>query len=138
MGEIASLALGSLVGGFGRYFLGGAVQRAAGGGFPYGTLFINVAGCFLIGLFHGWAAPKLSAHARLLLMTGFCGAFTTFSTLILDSSLLLDQGKASAAMMNLFLSLLLGFFFLRLGVFLSSARAVQTVPVPVAADARGS
>ncbi|HRY29999.1 MAG TPA: CrcB family protein, partial [Elusimicrobiota bacterium] len=82
------LAVGSVAGGFARYLLSGAVHSKWGSGFPYGTLAVNLCGCFLIGLLNGLAEEKflLNPHARLLLMTGFCGAFTTFSTIMLESS----------------------------------------------------
>jgi len=54
-------------------------QRLWNQQFPWGTLGVNVAGCFLIGLIWGFAAKGLSEPYRLLLATGFCGGFTTFS-----------------------------------------------------------
>ncbi len=72
---------GALVGAPLRYFIGGHTQRWIASGFPWGTLVVNVTGCFLIGVVailaerHDW----LSREARLLLITGFLGSYTTFS-----------------------------------------------------------
>ena len=75
------IAIGGAVGSIFRYLMGSAVQRLAGGGFPYGTLAVNTLGCFIIGvlveLFINLEPP---AALRALLVVGFCGGFTTFST----------------------------------------------------------
>lgn len=112
-----SLAAGSLAGGLARYFMAGGVYRALGTAFPYGTFLVNMSGCFLIGLFDCLAAERfaLSPAARLLLMTGFCGAFTTFSTLILETSNLMRGGDFLRALINVAGSLLGGLILLRLG-----------------------
>ncbi|PIR18951.1 MAG: fluoride efflux transporter CrcB [Elusimicrobia bacterium CG11_big_fil_rev_8_21_14_0_20_64_6] len=112
-----SLAAGSLAGGFARYWLSGAVYRGLGTGFPYGTLAVNMLGCFLIGLFDALALERfiLSPSTRLLLMTGFCGAFTTLSTLALETSNLMKGGEFGRALLNAAGSVLLGLILLRLG-----------------------
>jgi CrcB protein len=112
-----SLAAGSLAGGFARYFMSGAVYRAMGTSFPYGTFLVNIMGCFLIGLFDCLATERfaLSPAARLLLMTGFCGAFTTFSTLILETSNLMKGGDFMRASVNVVASVIAGLILFRLG-----------------------
>ena len=67
-----------------RYGLDGLVQRLAGASFPWGIAAVNLVGCFLFGLVGAMAAERglISAEARLILLVGFLGAFTTFSTLI--------------------------------------------------------
>lgn len=114
---VLSLAAGSLAGGFARYWLAGAVYQRLGTAFPYGTLAVNMAGCFLIGLLDSLAGERfvLGPGARLLLMTGFCGAFTTFSTLALETSNLLKGGDFLRALVNAAGSLVLGLLLLRLG-----------------------
>ncbi|HEY4596552.1 MAG TPA: CrcB family protein, partial [Thermoanaerobaculia bacterium] len=76
------IAAGSAIGGVSRYLLGGAVQRAAGTGFPAGTLVVNVTGSLLLGLFLRYAVdtPTLTPEWRAFLTIGFCGGYTTFST----------------------------------------------------------
>jgi CrcB protein len=76
------VALGSAVGGVARWALGAAVQRSvAPGGFPVGTLAVNLLGSFAIGVLLHWTADRsvASPETRALLTTGFCGGFTTFS-----------------------------------------------------------
>ena len=118
-----ALAAGSLLGGFSRYLLAGVVYQATGTDFPYGTLVINLTGCFLIGLFNSLAEVKflLPPNARILLMTGFCGAYTTFSTFILETSNLVKDGEAGRALANVLLSVGIGFAMLLLGEFVGKA-----------------
>ena len=114
------LAIGSLAGGFARYFLMGSVYKNLGSDFPYGTLFVNFLGCFLIGFFSVIAEEKffLGADGRILLMTGFCGAFTTFSTFMLETGILMKEGELCKAFLNVAFSLIAGFVVYRLGAFL--------------------
>jgi CrcB protein len=86
--DIVLVALGSGAGGVARYLLGGWIaQRTLPAGFPWGTLIVNVSGCLLIGLIAGVLAERPSAWAgwRPLLVIGFLGGYTTFSTLLHDS-----------------------------------------------------
>lgn len=80
--KLALIAAAGAVGTLARYGLSSAVQAWAGPRFPWGTLAVNVLGCFLFGLV--WALVEyrmgLDTQARLILLTGFMGAFTTFST----------------------------------------------------------
>lgn len=77
-----------------RYLLGGRIQQAAGGAFPAGTLVINVTGSFLIALFMGLSlrGSGMSPELRLLLTTGFCGGYTTYSTFNYEALSLAQQG----------------------------------------------
>ena len=79
--------------------------------FPWATLTTNVAGCFLIGLFYALSARlHLSAEVRLLLTTGLCGGFTTFSTFCNENLTLLRQGYIGTFALYTGVSLLLGIF----------------------------
>jgi CrcB protein len=111
------LLAGSIAGGVARYMFAGAVYNRLGTSFPYGTLLVNLSGCLLIGFFNSLTEVKflLGPNERILLMTGFCGAYTTFSTLILETSNLLRDGEAWRGCLNLGLSVVIGFLLFRLG-----------------------
>jgi CrcB protein len=100
-----SFALGSLAGGFGRWALAGAVQARSGDALPWGILAVNLLGCLLAGVFDGLGA-RVAPETRLALVAGFCGAFTTFSALMLDAArlpagraLLYVAGSAAAGLL---------------------------------------
>ena len=120
MAKWLNLIVGGITGTCARYALSGVVYQVWGAGFPYGTLVVNSVGCFLIGLFAALAEEKffLGPHARVLLMAGFCGAFTTFSTLMLETANLLKDGQSLKAFLNVAASLVIGFILFRLGVLL--------------------
>lgn len=122
MEKWGALALGGIFGVFARYLLASKVYSYAGTGFPYGTLVVNVSGCFAIGLFDSWAGTRglLGPTARLFLMTGFCGAYTTFSTLILETSNLAADGELLRALLNYLGSGVLGFALFRLGMLVGT------------------
>ena len=119
--KVLCVAIGSIAGGLSRYFLGGFVQRVSGSTFPYGTLAVNLAGCLLVGFIASIAGSRfpLSASARVLLITGFCGAFTTFSAFMVESDSLLRGGQVWAVLANVLSSLVGGFILFRLGAFLA-------------------
>lgn len=120
MTKFLNLIIGGAVGTVARYVLAGAVYRLVGTGFPYGTLIVNVSGCFILGILATLADKKfiLGPDARVLLMIGFCGAFTTFSTLIFESDNLLRNGQAIRAFSNILVSVILGFILFRVGSLL--------------------
>ena len=120
MSKILALTVGSVTGGLLRYYLAGAVHRVAGTNFPYGTLVVNLLGCLVIGFLSVVAEEKFSLGptARLLLMTGFCGAFTTFSTFILETGNLLKDGQVFTAAINILASVIIGFAFYRVGILI--------------------
>jgi CrcB protein len=89
-------------GGFGavaRHLSGMAVMRAAGPGFPWGTMAVNIAGSMAMGLLIAWLARRSAGdnELRLLLATGFLGGFTTFSAFSLDAVTLYERGALTAA-----------------------------------------
>jgi CrcB protein len=95
----AAGALGALA----RYALGGLVQRAGGASFPWGTLIVNMLGSFLFGAIWSLAEDRLviSGETRLIILTGFMGAFTTFSTLMYETGALLREAEWGLAALNL-------------------------------------
>ena len=123
MAALLNLAAGSVAGGFSRYFLSQTISRFWGSQFPYGTLVVNLFGCLLIGFLSSVAGGRvaLSHQSRLLLMTGFCGAFTTFSAFMLETSDLTRGGHYLQAFLNIAVSIIAGFALFRLGVILGDA-----------------
>ena len=119
----ATLAAGFLLGGGARVAVSHGVLAAAGPGFPWGTFAVNATGCFLIGLFNTLADTRLALGpgGRMLLITGFCGAYTTFSTLILETADLAAGGQVLRALLNYLGSGLLGFALYRLGALLGGS-----------------
>lgn len=94
-----------------RHLVGGWVRGRAGpGAFPWGTFAVNISGSFLLGLLTGLVTGRglLSAEVKLVLGTGFLGAYTTFSTWQLDLFQALRRGDATTALLNLALSAGLG------------------------------
>ncbi len=114
------LFLAGGVGTLARYLLSGVVYQVLGSRFPYGTLMINLLGCFLIGFLVALSQEKflMSENTKLFLMIGFIGAFTTFSTFIFETANLIKVGQIFAAFFNVVLSVVVGFLFFELGIFL--------------------
>jgi len=114
------LALAGGLGTLARYGLTGLVHRFDGTAFPWGTLAVNLIGCFLAGLF--WALIQnrltISGETRILVMVGFMGAFTTFSAFIFETGQLLRAAEWLAAAGNILLQNGLGFVALFVGAAL--------------------
>ena len=103
-----------------RYAVSTWAYQALGAKFPYGTLIVNLLGCFLMGFLASVSHERLLTPAvRLLLVVGFLGAFTTFSSFILESSQLIKQGQSVLAFLNVLLSVALGFVVFYIGVLLA-------------------
>lgn len=98
----------ALVGGLGalaRFWVDGAVSRRTGGGFPTGTLAVNVTGAAVLGALAG---AGLGGDAQLVAGTGLVGAYTTFSTWMLETHRLGEDGRRLALAANVVLSLAAG------------------------------
>src|SRR5215475_9703268 len=102
MTGLISLVFGSVLGGIARYFLSGVIARHVGETFPWGTLFINVSGSFLIGIFGGLAEDSASLMALpdpwLFAVTGFLGCYTTVSSFSLQTLSLARDGQNGRAL----------------------------------------
>lgn len=94
MQTIIAVSLGAIGGALSRYYLSLWFSQLLGNSLPYGTGIINLTGCFGIGFFTGLASSlPIHPNLRLLITTGFIGAYTTFSTYQLDTAKLLEQGS---------------------------------------------
>jgi CrcB protein len=89
------VSLGAIVGANARYLLSRYAAKVLGPAFPYGTLFINASGSLIVGFFMIWATERvlLDPRWRLLVVVGFCGAFTTFSSYAFESMAFYEQGQ---------------------------------------------
>ncbi len=101
--------VGGGLGALARYWLSGAVHRLAGATFPYGTLVVNVTGCFLIGMLMAAFEDRflVAPSLRLFLVIGILGGFTTFSSFSFETISLLRDGEVLMALWNVAGSILL-------------------------------
>jgi CrcB protein len=104
-----------------RYGLAGFAQRLAGERFPLGTLAVNLLGCLVFGLVWGWLENRagFSPQTRAVVLTGFLGAFTTFSTFAFETATLLQGGQIAAAALNVTVQTVLGVALVFVGLALA-------------------
>ncbi len=120
MNTILLVGGGGAIGALLRYVVSGLAYRYLGPTFPWGTLVANVLGCFFIGII--WAVTEESSvppSARLFLLTGVLGAFTTFSTFGMETINLLRDGELGLALTNVLFSNVAGLLAVVLGLFLT-------------------
>jgi CrcB protein len=91
--QVALLSVGGSLGVNARYWLGVAINRWVGPRFPWATLAINVSGSFAIGLLTVFLSRPPSPHLRLLLVVGFLGGYTTFSSFSAETLVLWERGE---------------------------------------------
>lgn len=130
MGTYVSIAIGSALGGMARHWVTIAGTTWFGSRFPWATLLINVLGSFLIGFFFAISGPdgrfQTTNNARLFVMTGICGGFTTFSAFSLQSLLHLQGGEWHKAGAYIAGSVLLCLFAVWAGY--ACASAINALP----------
>lgn len=120
MRDIIYIAIAGSFGALGRYYMTDLAHRLLGGGYPYGTLAVNIVGSFLIGLIiqTGISTDLISPAWRLALTVGFLGAFTTFSTFSYETISYLEDGTWSMAGVNIVANVLLAMIAVFFGVLL--------------------
>ncbi len=93
--DILFISSGAILGANARWMVSRYAAKILGPIFPYGTLFINVSGSFAVGFFMIWATERVLVDPRwrLLIVVGFCGAFTTFSSFAFETMAYFEQGQ---------------------------------------------
>lgn len=119
--KVAVVAMGGALGAITRYGVNVVVARFWTGDFPLATFLINVSGSFILGFFATFAAEKstLDPLWRLLVATGFVGAYTTFSTFEYETQALTETGATAVAVANIVASVIAGFAAVQLGVLMA-------------------
>ncbi len=102
MTQFLYISLGAILGANLRFLVGLWASQQLGIGFPFGTLLVNVIGCFLIGLFYGLSETRITItpELRLFVAIGFLGAFTTFSSFGNETVNLVRSGDLGSALLN--------------------------------------
>lgn len=104
------IAVGGAAGAVSRYLVQGWVEHLAGGRFPWGTFAVNISGSFLLGVVFALAMDRavLAPEVRIPVMVGFIGSYTTFSTLMLESWRLVEEGDLVFMLGNIIGSVVVG------------------------------
>lgn len=120
--EFLIVGAGSFVGGGLRYVVGRLCSMwLAWLAFPVGTFMVNIVGCLLIGFLSGlqWTQGMMNDTTKLLLVTGFCGGFTTFSTFMNENATLARDGNMTMMAVYTLASIVVGFLCVILGNYIS-------------------
>lgn len=112
------IGIGSFIGGICRYLFQQLIQNNYPSSVPFGTLIVNITGCFAIGLVYELAARGnlLSPEMRLFLATGICGGYTTFSSFAYENVSMVLDGEFYYSMLYLVLSVVVGFGAVHAGI----------------------
>ena len=116
-----SIAVFGSFGCLSRYLVSGWVYALVGRGLPYGTMFVNIVGSFLLGLLMEGSlrSTLMSPEVRIGITTGFMGGFTTFSTFSYETVRLLEEGSYMQAGANVLLNVTVCLVFAALGIYLA-------------------
>jgi CrcB protein len=101
--DFLAISVAAIFGANLRYLLGRIAAKELGPVFPYGTLFINIVGSFIVGFFVIWTAERvlIDPRWRLLVVIGFCGSFTTFSSYAFETMAYFEQGQWGLMFVNI-------------------------------------
>ena len=118
--KLGLIALAGAAGTLARYWLSGLVYDLVGREFPWGTAAVNILGCFLFGLVWELGGDRMiiRTETRTIILAGFMGAFTTFSTFIFESGAFLEDGRILPALANVGFQTVVGFAALFGGLML--------------------
>jgi CrcB protein len=102
--DFLAISVAAIVGANLRYFVSRLAAIELGSVFPYGTLFINIVGSFIVGFFVIWTSERVLVDPRwrLLVVVGFCGSFTTFSSYAFETMAYFEQGQWGLMVANIF------------------------------------
>ena len=119
MSNLLLVAVGGAIGAALRHLSGIAALRIMGAGFPWGTLFVNVLGSFIMGLFIAWMVKKtgVSNDMRLFVATGILGGFTTFSAFSLDVANMVERGAMGGAFIYIAASVIISLAAVFIGLW---------------------
>ena len=123
MRAVVGIALAGALGALARYGLDGFVARRTRGAFPWGTFVVNISGAFLLGFLFTVLTERwtVAPWVRSSVTIGFLGAYTTFSTLMLEGERLLEDGARLTALANFLGSLAAGLVAVYAGIVLGRA-----------------
>lgn len=123
MEKFLIISIGAILGANARYWLSGWAAEKFGAAFPYGTLVVNLTGCFALAVFVTLVTDRflVDPNWRLLVMIGFFGSYTTFSTYTYESVNLILNGQPWLGLLNLFGSSILGALAAIAGILLARA-----------------
>jgi fluoride exporter len=121
--KLMLVATGGMLGSVARYVTAKSIDEKLSTGFPYGTLAVNIIGSFILGFLYAWVSRKTidNENIRLLIGTGFCGGFTTFSAFAFENVNFLQQKIISQSMLYILLTLVIGFLAVAAGMMLAKA-----------------
>jgi len=125
MTKILLVMLGGSIGALSRYWVSLLALKLFGARFPWGTLLVNLSGCFLIGVAYALAergSQWMNPSMRVFFVTGYLGALTTFSTYALETTTAAGDGDRVGALLNLAANNLLGLGLVLLGAWIARAR----------------